>query len=42
MKKTYTKPYLGLKRLSLTSDIITMSGDGYADDPWSEGFGGEL
>ena len=41
MKKRYQRPKLQLFVNELL-DFIIMSGDGYADDPWSEGFGGEL
>ena len=40
MKKTYVKPYFGLKDFIFTNNVIIMSGDEYADDPWSEGIGG--
>ena len=42
MKKRYVKPYFCLRFSVLTDNVIIMSGDGYADDPWSEGFGGWL
>ena len=40
MKKYYQKPKLQL--VDKKSDFIIMSGDGYVNDPWSEGLGGEL
>ena len=40
MKKEYEMPMATLDIDS--SDVIMVSGDGYEDDPWSEGFGGEL
>lgn len=40
MRKSYQKPKLQL--VDEEFDFIIMSGDGYADDPWSEGFGGWL
>ena len=39
MKNNYRTPLLEICPLS---DILLLSGDGYANDPWSEGFGGKL
>ena len=39
MKKIYKIPLLEIYPVS---DVIVLSGDGFADDPWSEGFGGGL
>ncbi len=39
MKKKYKIPLL---EIYLISDVIVLSGDGFENDPWSEGFGGVL
>ena len=42
MKRHYQEPDFEVKSF-IRQDVIVMSGgDGYADDPWSEGFGGGL
>jgi len=40
MKRQYQEPELEFK-FYVRQDVIVMSGgDGYVNDPWSEGFGG--
>lgn len=41
MKKQYQKPKL-LRYDYNGYNFVIMSGDGYVEDPWAEGFGGEL
>ena len=40
MVKKYVKPDIRIY-LGLDKDVILTSGDGYEDDPWADGFGGE-
>ena len=39
MKRKYEIPLLEIYPIS---DVIVLSGDGYENDPWSDGFGGLL
>ena len=41
MARKYERPELKID-FRLNGDVIFMSGDGYVNDPWSEGLGGEL